>query len=103
MIKMSEQLRGLLLRQREGISETSGQRSVPEGSASFDPDSNGSIPLTEQERRELLEAARRAIADINRVLQAFGYEPAEGYSSGLGCTLRGPFNWSYCHVGEDRK
>jgi len=103
MIKMSEQLRGLLLRQREGISETSGQRSVPEGSASFDPDSNGSIPLTEQERRELLEAARRAIADINRVLQAFGYEPAEGYSNALMCKLRDSFNWSHCHVEEGEK
>ena len=103
MIKMSEQLRGLLLRQREGISETSGQRSVPGSPARFDPDPNEPIPLTEPEGRELLGAARRAITDINRVLRAFGFEPAEGYSNALMCKLRDSFNWSHCHVEEGEK
>ena len=79
VIKMDKELYEAIRQQLESFREKFGREPGPDDPLFFDPDCDVPIPLSESKlRKELSEAARKAGLDINRVLNAFGFEDEEG-------------------------
>lgn len=75
----------MIRQQLESFKEKFRQEPGPDDPLFFDPDCDVPIPLSELKlRKELLEAARKAGLDVNRVLGTFGFEDeAEGVAKDL--------------------
>jgi len=77
--KLSREAHDRLKKHHESFIEKFGREPGPGDPLFFDPDYDVPTPLTESKlRKELSEAARKAGLDINRVLNAFGFEDEEG-------------------------
>ena len=78
VIKIDEELHRVMVRQRESFKEKFGREAGPGDPLFFDPDYDVPTPLTEAKvKRELVEAARKAGLDVDRVLRDLGFEGEE--------------------------
>ena len=79
VIKMNKELHEAIRQQLENFKEKFGREPGPDDPLFFDPDCDVPILLTSPKlKSELTKAARKAGLDINRVLDAFGFEEEEG-------------------------
>ena len=75
VIKMNKELHEAVIRQLESFKEKFGREAGPDDPLFFDPDYDIPTPLTEAKvEKELVEAARKAGLDVNRVLRGLGFE-----------------------------
>ena len=78
VIKMDKELHEATVRQQESFKEKFGREAGPDDPLFFDPDYDEPRPLTEPKvKRELIEAARKAGLDVDRVLRDLGFEDEE--------------------------
>ena len=78
VIKMDKELHEAIVRQLESLKEKFGREAGPDDPLFFDPDDDVPTPLTEAKvKRELIETARKAGLDVDRVLSAFGFDDEE--------------------------
>jgi len=78
VIKMTKEVHEAVKRQLEGFKEKFGREAGPDDPLFFDPDYDKPTPLTEAKvKRELIETARKAGLDVDRVLSAFGFDDEE--------------------------
>jgi len=78
VIKIDKELHEAMVRQRESFKEKFGREAGPGDPLFFDPDYDVPTPLTEAKvKRELVEAARKAGLDVDRVLRDLGFEGEE--------------------------
>jgi hypothetical protein len=78
VIKMDKELHEAIVRQLESLKEKFGREAGPDDPLFFDPDDDVPTPLTEAKaKRELIEAARQAGLDVDRVLRGLGFEDEE--------------------------
>ena len=67
-----------MVRQLESFKDKFGREAGPGDPLFFDPDHDVPTPLTEAKvKRELVEAARKAGLDVDRVLRGLGFEDEE--------------------------
>ena len=72
VIKMNKELHEAVIRQLESFKEKFGREAGPDDPLFFDPDYDVPVPLTEAKvKRGLVEAARKAGLDVNRVLRCY--------------------------------
>jgi len=78
VIKMNKELHEAVKRQLESFKEKFGREAGPDDPLFFDPDYDEPTQLTEPKvKRELIEAARKAGLDVDRVLRDLGFEDEE--------------------------
>ena len=78
VIKMDKELHEAIVRQLESFKEKFGREAGPDDPLFFDPDYDVPTPFTEAKvKRELIEAARKAGLDVDRVLRGLGFEDEE--------------------------
>ena len=78
VIKMNKEVHEAVKRQLESFEEKFGREAGPDDPLFFDPDYDEPRPLTEPKvKRELIEAARKAGLDVDRVLRDLGFEDEE--------------------------
>jgi len=78
VIKMNKELHEAMTRQLESFKEKFGREPGPDDPLFFDPDYDVPAPLTEAKvKRGLVEAARKAGLDVDRVLRGLGFEDEE--------------------------
>ena len=78
VIKMNKELHEAVMRQLESFKQKFGREAGPNDPLFFDPDYDEPMPLTEPKvKRELIEAARKAGLDVDRVLSDLGFEDEE--------------------------
>jgi len=78
VIKMNKELDEAMMRQVESFKEKFGREPGPDDPLFFDPDYDVPTPLTQAKvKRELVEAARKAGLDVDRVLRGLGFEDEE--------------------------
>jgi hypothetical protein len=78
VIKMNKELHEAVIRQLQSFKEKFGREAGPDDPLFFDPDCDVPTPLTEARvKRELIEAARKAGLDVDRVLRDLGFEDEE--------------------------
>ena len=73
-IRMNKELHEAVIRQLQSFKEKSGREAGPDDPLFFDPDCDVPMPLTEAKvKRELVEGARKAGLDVDRVLRDLGF------------------------------
>jgi hypothetical protein len=78
VIKMNKELHETIIRQLESFRKKFGREAGPDDPLFFDPDYDVPTPLTEKKvKRKLVEAARKAGLDVDRVLRGLGFEDEE--------------------------
>jgi len=78
VIKMNKELHEAVIRQLESFKEKFGREAGPDDPLFFDPDYDEPTTLTEPKvKRELIEAARKAGLDVDRILRDLGFEDEE--------------------------
>ena len=78
VIKMNKELHEAVIRQLESFKEKFGREAGTDDPLFFDPDYDVPTPLTEAKvKRELVEAARKAGLDVDRILGGLGFEDEE--------------------------
>ena len=78
VIKMDKELHEAIRQQLESFKEKFGREAGPDDPLFFDPDCDVPTSLTEAKvKRELVEAARKAGLDVDRVLRGLGFEDEE--------------------------
>jgi hypothetical protein len=77
--KMDQELHEAMVHQRDRFIEKFGREPTSEDPIFFDPDCDMPTPLSEAKvKRGLIEAARKAGLDVDRILGAFGFEDKDG-------------------------
>ena len=77
--KLSREAHASLKKQHEAFKEKFGREPGSDDPLFFDPDYDVPTPLADSKlRRELTKAVRKAGLDVERILNAFGFEDEEG-------------------------
>ena len=77
--KLDQESYEAIVRQLKLFKEKFGREPGPKDPIFFDPDSDVPTPLSEAKlKRGLIEAARKAGLNVDRVLRAFGFEDEDG-------------------------
>jgi len=77
--KMDKESYEAIVRQRKLFIEKFGREPGPKDPIFFDPDCDVPTPLSEAKlKRGLIEAARKAGLDVDKILRAFGFEDDYG-------------------------
>ncbi len=77
--KLDQESYEAIVQQLKLFKEKFGREPGPKDPIFFDPDCDVPTPLSEAKlKRGLIEAARKAGLDVNRVLRAFGFEDEDG-------------------------
>ena len=77
--KLDKESYEAIVRQRELFIEKFGREPGPKDPIFFDPDFDVPTPLSKAKlKRGLIEAARKAGLNVDRVLRAFGFEDEDG-------------------------
>jgi hypothetical protein len=78
VIKMNKELHEAVIRQLKSFKEKFGREAGPDDPLFFDPDYDEPTPLTEPKiKRELIESARKAGLNVDRVSRDLGFEDEE--------------------------
>ena len=76
--KRDKELAEAMEEQLKSFKEKFGREMGPDDPIFFDPDCDVPTPLTEAKlKKELMEAARKAGLDVDRVLRGFGFKDEE--------------------------
>ena len=76
--KTDKELAEAMKQQMKNFREKFGREMGPDDPIFFDPDCDVLTPITEAKlKKELIEAARKAGLDVDRVLRGFGFEDEE--------------------------